>query len=361
MATMEEVGLLSPVPELEYTGNDISILTGDEFAFSTSGISSRLIGLPHVVGSTLILEVTGGANYRADVPQLCTSELVNTCMRALQFVLPNDTYLSYATKWYSFRHAPGALNGRNVEWTLFVECLQDFLGYVGISSWRFRHSAIQDSMEFDVSSSPVIAAKKLRHSDQLDAKDWEFMTSSKYNKCMENTDDDDSQCIEDSIVYQGNSHSWSNYRRHSLDSSLAGDSMQASNQPLMSVFSVLHLVYEEQKLNTILWPNVEKMASFLYRLASDLNLPKYCYSYALDCPILMKKFLSSKMHIALDSEEQEIRSLLSSGADQEPHIYANLHQLTRGKPLNCPFPYIPNVTVRIERILKVRISIITLW
>nr|XP_002122497.2 anaphase-promoting complex subunit 1-like [Ciona intestinalis] len=170
MATMEDVGMLSPVPELDYTGNDISILTGDEFAFSTSGFSSRLVGLPHVVGSTLILEVAGGNNYRAEVPQLCSSELVNMCMRALQFVLPNDTYLSYVTKWYTFRHAPGALNGRHVEWSLFVDCLQEFLGYVGMSRWQMRQSAIQDSMEFDVSSSPVVAAKKSRHSDLLDPK-----------------------------------------------------------------------------------------------------------------------------------------------------------------------------------------------
>ena len=74
--------MLSPVPELNVTGEDMSILAGgDEFAFTTcTSYSPKLTGLPHVVGSTLILEVLNGGNYRIDVPKLSLTKLGNYCV-----------------------------------------------------------------------------------------------------------------------------------------------------------------------------------------------------------------------------------------------------------------------------------------
>ena len=62
-------------------------------------------------------------------------------------MLPGDNYLSLATKWYSVRHAPGALNGRRAEWTLFVDCLQDFLGYTGSRALNNKASRVDASLE----------------------------------------------------------------------------------------------------------------------------------------------------------------------------------------------------------------------
>ena len=70
-----QVGHLSPVPELAMSTEDISIITTDEFAFSACGFPSKLVGLPHVVGSTILVELVGGNHYRVDIPPLCSTEL----------------------------------------------------------------------------------------------------------------------------------------------------------------------------------------------------------------------------------------------------------------------------------------------
>ena len=72
---------------------------------------------------------------------------VKTCLRAIQYMLQSDSYLSFAIKWYSLRHAPGALNGRRAEWSLFMDCLQDFLGYTGSKLLNFKASRAEASAE----------------------------------------------------------------------------------------------------------------------------------------------------------------------------------------------------------------------
>ena len=62
-------------------------------------------------------------------------------------MLPSDSYLAFAIKWYSMRHAPGALNGRRAEWSLFMDCLQDFLGYMGSKLLNYKASKIEASAE----------------------------------------------------------------------------------------------------------------------------------------------------------------------------------------------------------------------
>ena len=70
-----QVRHLSPVPELGLSTEDISIMTGDEFAFSTCAFTSKLVGLPHVVGSTILVELAGGSHYRVEIPPLCSTAL----------------------------------------------------------------------------------------------------------------------------------------------------------------------------------------------------------------------------------------------------------------------------------------------
>jgi len=67
--------MLSPVPELACSGEDIGVLTGDEFAFTNRDFMSKVSAITHVVGSTLILQVAGGRHYRVGIPELCSSDL----------------------------------------------------------------------------------------------------------------------------------------------------------------------------------------------------------------------------------------------------------------------------------------------
>jgi len=72
---------------------------------------------------------------------------VKACLKAIQYMLPSDSYLNFAIKWYSMRHAPGALNGRRAEWSLFIDCLQEFLGYTGSKLLAYKTSKVEASVE----------------------------------------------------------------------------------------------------------------------------------------------------------------------------------------------------------------------
>lgn len=132
-----KVGLLSPVPELAQSGDvDLSLLTVDDYPFTSTTNTSPIIALPHVVGTDLVLEHSNGSFFRTAVPPLCTTTLgikpffkvelykknlfpsitsdmvnllVDTCMKALDYILPSDTYLQLTIKWYAMRHSPGAI------------------------------------------------------------------------------------------------------------------------------------------------------------------------------------------------------------------------------------------------------------
>lgn len=72
---------------------------------------------------------------------------MNLCLKALRYTLSTDAYMSLAVKWYKMRHAPGALNGRKVEWSLFVDCLMEYIGYVGTKSYSWRPTASGENMD----------------------------------------------------------------------------------------------------------------------------------------------------------------------------------------------------------------------
>nr|CAB3234793.1 anaphase-promoting complex subunit 1-like [Phallusia mammillata] len=356
MGNLDEVGLLSPVPELAYSGSDINILTGDEFAFSTSAYTSKLSGIPHVVGSTLVLEIASGKLYRVYVPSLCSSELVDTCLKAMRYTLPNDTYLSFATKWYSTRHAPGALNGQKAEWSLFVDCLLEYLGYVGMGMYSFKATGLGESMDFDLSASPVIAAKKSKPTENVDSKDWEYLLNSSYSKQVDDEFDEGLSTIDTVLSYQIGNLTQSISKRRSIDGSLIGDSSHLSSHLMTSVFSALHLVYEEQKLSTITWSNVHLMSSLLFRLAKDLHHMKFLHSYALHNPALMQAYLNAKSNDDQPSPVEEELDLKLPGSFSPaitPSVFENLDDLITLGACKSPFPYIPGVTVKTERVLKI--------
>lgn len=69
--------MLSPVPELLMSGEtDLSLRAIDEFSFGNAGsVSTALTGIPHVVGSYIVLQVSNGSYHKMEVPQFCTTSL----------------------------------------------------------------------------------------------------------------------------------------------------------------------------------------------------------------------------------------------------------------------------------------------
>ena len=61
-----------------------------------------------------------------------------------------------------------------------------------------------------------------------------------------------------------------------------------TNAPLFSnisnVLLTLHLLYEDSKLNKFHWKGCPTLASFLSRIAADLNLKSYVHHYWRDFP-----------------------------------------------------------------------------
>nr|XP_039261874.1 anaphase-promoting complex subunit 1-like [Styela clava] len=355
LGNLEEVNLLSPVPELAFSGDtDISLLTLDEHPFTNIGqsSSSAIISLPQVVGSSLFLEVSNGSYYKSDIPQLFTTTLIETCLKALHQVLPNHLYLQIIIKWYSMRYSPGAMTSYQSEWAIFEACLREIIGYSNLSN---RHTAgTSQQMEADVSVSPVVAAKKARHIQESSAQDWKYLLDSDFH--IKHHRNFGIFTFEDEDSLQNDKSKESNFellnlsqicRRSSLDKSTdrSGNTMH----PLGAVFCVLHLVYEEQKLDIMTWKNVIVMSKFLQQLANDIGLKKFSLSYAMDNPDLICDDMLDKIK-GFDPQTYKLPACFS---ELEPNIFSNLQHVSKYKNCTAPFPVIDRVTTRTKQILMI--------
>uniref|UniRef100_A0A2K5BY74 Anaphase-promoting complex subunit 1 n=1 Tax=Aotus nancymaae TaxID=37293 RepID=A0A2K5BY74_AOTNA len=265
LGSLDEVVLLSPVPELRDSSKLHDSLYNEDCTFQQLGTYVHSVRDP--VHNRVSLELSNGSMVRITIPEIATSELVQTCLQAIKFILPKEIAVQMLVKWYNVHSAPGGPSYHS-EWNLFVTCLMNLMGY------NTDRLAWTRNFDFEGSLSPVIAPKKARPSETGSEDDWEYLLNSDYHQNVESHLLNRALCLSSSEVSQMKDEGFS--QNLSLDSS----TLLFTHIP--AIFFVLHLVYEELKLNTLMGEGICQ-TGFMHHPSFFTSEPPSIYQWVSSC------------------------------------------------------------------------------
>ncbi|KAJ7419604.1 Anaphase-promoting complex subunit 1 [Pitangus sulphuratus] len=262
--------LLSPVPELRDSSKLHDSPYVEDCTFQQLGTFIQALRDP--VHNRVTLELSNNTMVRITIPEIATSELVRRCLQGLKAILPKETAVQVLVKWYNAYNAPGGPSYHS-EWSLFVTCLMNMMGY------NTDRLAWTRNLDFEGSLSPVIAPKKARPSETGSDEDWEYLLSSDYHRNFE------SHPVAKALRLDPLEVSPS---KDDFPQSLSLDSSTLLFSHIPAIFFVLHLIYEELKLNSLMGEGLRSLVVLLVQLARDLKLEAYIDYYYRDYPALVK-------------------------------------------------------------------------
>uniref|UniRef100_A0A8C6VCS4 Anaphase-promoting complex subunit 1 n=1 Tax=Naja naja TaxID=35670 RepID=A0A8C6VCS4_NAJNA len=324
LGPLDEQGVLSPVPELRDSSKlqDSSYI--DDCTFQQ--LSTFIHSVRDPVQNRVTLEFNNGSMVRITIPEIATSELVRTCLQGIKSILPKEIAVQILVRWYNAYNAPGGPSYYS-EWTLFVTCLLNMMGY------NTERVAWTRNLDFEGSLSPVIAPKKARPSETGSDEDWEYLLNSDYHKNIESHPLAKAlrlDPLEAKFPKDNPSHN------HCLDST----TILFPHIPV--IFCVLHLIYEELKLNCLMSEGIRSLVVLLVQLARDLKLEAYLDYYYRDYPMLVK---DSKQTCIIDSTQTGFMHHPSFFSAEPPSVFQWLCSCLKGESVP-PYPYLPGICER---------------
>uniref|UniRef100_A0A8C5QUZ9 Anaphase-promoting complex subunit 1 n=1 Tax=Leptobrachium leishanense TaxID=445787 RepID=A0A8C5QUZ9_9ANUR len=267
LAPMDEmVCVLSPVPEHRDSARLHDSTYLDDCTFHQFGTYINAVRDPVHNRLTLV--------RASPVIKYATSWLlqIKKCLQSIKYILPKEIAVQTLIKWYNSHNAPGGPSNHS-EWNLFVTCLMNMMGY-NTDKLTWTHN-----LDFEGSLSPVIAPKKARPSETGSDEDWEYLIHSDYHRNIEWHSLIKALHLDplDLPASEGDPQNTFN-----LDSS----AVLFSHIP--AIFFVLHLTYEELKLNTLMREGIHSLVILLLQMARDLSLNAYMDLYSRDFPTVGK-------------------------------------------------------------------------
>ncbi|XP_036606766.1 anaphase-promoting complex subunit 1 [Trichosurus vulpecula] len=329
LGSLDEVVLLSPVPELRDSSKLHDSPYIDDCTFQQLG--SYIHSVRDPVHNRVTLELSNGSMVRITIPEIATSELVKKCLQAVKSILPKEIAVQMLVKWYNVHNAPGGPSYHS-EWNLFITCLMNMMGY------NTDRLAWIRNLDFEGSLSPVIAPKKARPSDTGSDEDWEYLLNSDYHQNVEShllTRALHLNPLEVSLLKEDVLHN------------LTLDSSTLLFTHIPAIFFVLHLVYEELKLNSLMGEGIRSLVVLLVQLARDLQLEPYLDYYYRDYPILVK---ASRQTCIIDQAQIGLMHHPSFFTPEPPSIYQWLSSCLKGEGAS-PYPYLSGVCERSKLIV----------
>ncbi|XP_051781384.1 anaphase-promoting complex subunit 1 isoform X2 [Erpetoichthys calabaricus] len=329
MGHLEEVVMPSPVTELRSSSrlNETSLI--EECTFQPVG--TYIHSLRDSVHNRVTLEMTTGAMLRISIPDIASSELVKKCLLAIKYILPKDVAMKILIKWYNIYNAPGGPSSQS-EWNLFVTCLMTLMGYnTDKLSWT-------RNIDFEGSLSPVIAAKKARPSDMGSDEDWQYLITSDYHQQLGMHTMICSLYLDSIEAFQS---------KEDLSSQFKFDISAPLFSHIPAVFYVLHLVYEELKLDNLMRDNTRSLVVLLIQLARDLQLHEYIDFYWRDYPSLTKA--CSQTCIIGEAQTSHMNQPVYFSVEP-PSVFQWLCCCLKGESF-LPFPYLPVICERTKLII----------
>nr|XP_060610458.1 anaphase-promoting complex subunit 1 isoform X2 [Anolis sagrei ordinatus] len=314
-------GMLSPVPELRDSSKLLDSYIDDcTFQQLTTFVHS----VRDNVQNRVTLELSNGSMVRITIPEVATSELVKRCLQGIKYILPKEIAVQMLVRWYNAYNAPGGPSYYS-EWSLFVTCLMNMMGY------NTERVAWTRNLDFEGSLSPVIAPKKARPSETGSDEDAEYLLNSDYHKNVESHPLAKALCLDPlEVKFPKDNAS----HKHCLDSS----TLLFPHIP--AIFYVLHLIYEELKLNCLMGEGIRSLAVLLVQLARDLNLEAYLDYYYRDYPVLVK---TSRQTCIIDPACGMQHPTFFSA--EPPSIFQWLSSCLKGESVTL-YPYLPGICER---------------
>uniref|UniRef100_A0A671LZI8 Anaphase-promoting complex subunit 1 n=1 Tax=Sinocyclocheilus anshuiensis TaxID=1608454 RepID=A0A671LZI8_9TELE len=301
---------------------------------------------PHIhtfrdpVSNRVTLELSSGSMLRITIPEVATSELVKRCLQAIRLILPKDTAMKVLVKWYNSYNAPGGPS-MHLEWNLFVTCLMTMMGY---NTERLTWTR---NLHFEVPLSPVIAPKKARPADTGSDEDWGYLRCSDYHWQVS---------MQPAFAVQGLEPVWppGGVDNHQSALGLESSAMLFPHIPVL--FYVLHLLYEDLKLDELQRSGARALVGLLQQLAKDLQLEDFIDLYWRDYPSFIKTF---KEACVIDQGTRPINLMTwPVFLDGEaPCVFSWLSRCLRGQDVT-PFPCLPGICERTKLLVLVRTQIL---
>uniref|UniRef100_A0A8C3TSE6 Anaphase-promoting complex subunit 1 n=1 Tax=Catharus ustulatus TaxID=91951 RepID=A0A8C3TSE6_CATUS len=234
LGPLEESVLLSPVPELRDSSKLHDSPYVEDCTFQQLGTFIQALRDP--VHNRVTLELSNNTMVRISIPEIATSELVKRCLQGVKAILPKETAVQMLVKWYNAYNAPGGPSYHS-EWNLFVTCLMNMMGY------NTERLCWTRNLDFEGSLSPVIAPKKARPSETGSDEDWEYLLSSDYHRNFESHPIAKALRLDPLEV---------STPKDDFSQSLSLDNSTLLFSHIPAIFFVLHLIYEELKLNSLM-------------------------------------------------------------------------------------------------------------
>uniref|UniRef100_A0A8B9HLC7 Anaphase-promoting complex subunit 1 n=1 Tax=Astyanax mexicanus TaxID=7994 RepID=A0A8B9HLC7_ASTMX len=287
---------------------------------------------PHIqslrdpVSNRVTLELSNGSMLRITIPEVATSELVKRCLQAIRFILPKDIAMKVLVKWYNIYNAPGGPS-LHQEWNLFITCFMTLMGY---NTERLTWTR---NLHFEVPLSPVIAPKKARPADTGSDEDWVYLCASDYHCQVLVRPVPGIPDLESTVSPVGMEDS-------GLIVGLEPSALLFPHIP--ALFYVLHLLYEDLKLDELQRSGARALVGLLQQLARDLQLEEYIDLYWRDYPSFIKTF---KEACLIDQAQMELMNWPVYLNSEVPCVFGWLSGCLRGQD-RPPFPYLPGICER---------------
>uniref|UniRef100_H3ATJ7 Anaphase-promoting complex subunit 1 n=1 Tax=Latimeria chalumnae TaxID=7897 RepID=H3ATJ7_LATCH len=327
---LDEVVQLSPVPELQDSTKLHESSYIDDYTFQQIGPYTHSLRDP--VHNRVTLEKSNGTMIRITIPEVATSELVQKCLQAIKYILPKEIAIQVFIKWYNTHNAPGGPSNQS-EWNLFVTCLMNMMGY------NTERLAWTRNVDLEESLSPVIAPKKARPSDAGSDEDWEYLLNSDYHREFESHSLAKALCLDPVEALQP---------KEELLHHLTLDTSMLLFSHVPAIFFVLHLVYEELKLDNLMREGTQALVHVLGQLEPfrDLKLEAYMDYYWRDYPLLIRTLQTC----VIDQAQARFMHQPSFFAAEPPSIYQWLSSCLKGESI-VPYPYLPGICERSKLIV----------
>ncbi|XP_062851927.1 anaphase-promoting complex subunit 1 [Trichomycterus rosablanca] len=329
MSRLEEPDMPSPVSEVRSSVQHHESSWLEDSPFQQA--SPHIQALRDPVSNRLTLELSNGSLLRITVPEVATSELVKRCLQAIRFILPKDTAMKVLLKWYNIYNAPGGPS-MHLEWNLFVTCLMTLMGY---NTERLTWTR---NLHFEVPLSPVIAPKKARTADTGSDEDWTYLCNSDYHSQV-------SFSTMPGMSFLEALESASNMEESGQAVGLEPSAVLFSHIP--ALFYVLHLVYEDLKLDELQCSSTRALVGLLQQLARDLELEEYIDLYWRDYPSFINSF---KEACVIDKAQMELMHWPVYLKGEVPCVFDWLSSCLRGQEVTH-FPYLPGICGRTKLIV----------
>uniref|UniRef100_A0A023F131 Putative anaphase-promoting complex apc subunit 1 meiotic check point regulator/tsg24 n=2 Tax=Triatoma infestans TaxID=30076 RepID=A0A023F131_TRIIF len=291
------------------------------------------------VAARFTLEYSSGIMFRFTLPEFSSSPLVTECIKVLKSVLQKDIALLTMAKWYTIRNAPGTQDiSPKQEWQLFISAILGLIGYQLDTLPLVEYYLTTDC------DSPAKNCKKMRGSNLGSANDWNYLISSSFHENMNSQ-----------LGLTLGLHCDVKVHSNDVPKSKPDLSTFNTSSPLYSFMYLIlfsfHLLYEEIKLEPVLYDGLPLLVKLLYQLSTDLRLNHYCQYYWRDFPhdCQINTIFISQLH------ENELVKLSKPQfmSDVPPSVFEHILCLVMGIQPQESYPCITGVNSKSRTIIEI--------